>query len=71
MAKPRSALGKSVQNKARIQRRKLPLSPDVSVELLLNGRSVLGLGVVKVCGVPLRSDAVPLRPDFATPDAIH
>jgi hypothetical protein len=71
MAKSQSALKKGIQSKASVQRRKLSLSPEVSVELLLAGRTVLGLGTVEVCGVPLRSDAVPVRPDFSTPDAIH
>jgi hypothetical protein len=71
MAKARSALTESVQNQVRVERRKLSLSPDVSVELLLSGRSMVGLGAVKVCGVPLRGDAVPLRADFSTPDAVH
>jgi hypothetical protein len=55
----------------RIQKRTLRLSRHVTVELLLNGPRLLGLGAVKADGVLLRADAVPLRPDFSTPDAIH
>jgi hypothetical protein len=51
--------------------RLLQLSPDVEVELLLEGDTLLGLGAVRVGGTRLRAATVPLRPDFATPDAIH
>ncbi|MCY3019442.1 MAG: hypothetical protein NTW87_10510 [Planctomycetota bacterium] len=71
MVKPESARKTHVRNSARVQRRHLRLSGGVSVELLLNGRNVVGLGGVKVGAVPLRSGTVPLRPDFSTPDAIH
>ena len=49
----------------------LTLSPTVRVALRLQGSRLLGLGGVKVNGVPLRSPMVPVRPDFATLDAIH
>lgn len=49
----------------------LRLSADVSVDLLLSGRRLLGLGRVIVGGVAIRSGEVPLRPEFSTPDAIQ
>jgi len=49
----------------------LRLSPEVSVDLLLSGRRLLGLGQVTVNGIPIRSGEVPLRPEFSTPDAIQ
>ena len=62
---------RDIRNGARVHGRSLQLSKEVSVDLLLKGRGFLGLGVVRVNGVPLRSSAVPLRPDFSTPDAVH
>ncbi|MEI8196711.1 MAG: hypothetical protein WCI73_12505, partial [Phycisphaerae bacterium] len=47
------------------------LSPEVSVELVSQGRRLLGLGMVTVNGVALRSAQALIRPDFATPDAVH
>ena len=47
------------------------LSSDISLDLLIDGDRLLGIGEVHIDGVPIRSGAAPLRPDFATPDAIH
>ena len=49
----------------------ISLSPEVTLTLLTDGDRLLGLGEVTVAGVPLRSGAVPLRPDFSTLDAVH
>lgn len=49
----------------------IALSADVSVDLLLEGERLLGIGAVCVGGVALRSGVSPLRPDLSTPDAIH
>ncbi len=53
------------------QVRRLDVSDEVSVELVVDGERLLGLGSVWVGGLAIRSNAAPLRPDFSTPDAIH
>lgn len=47
------------------------LSPEVSLELVSQGRQLLGLGKVWINGVLIRSATSLIRPDFSTPDAVH
>lgn len=49
----------------------LILSPDIRLDLLIDGDRLLGIGEVRVSGTAIRSGAAALRPDFSTPDAIH
>ncbi len=49
----------------------IDVSRDVRVQLLLDGKRLLGIGEVRIGGVAIRSAKVPLRPDFSTPDAVH
>jgi hypothetical protein len=49
----------------------LTLSPEVELTILLDGDRLLGIGQVTIGGILVRADAVPIRPDFSTPDAIH
>ncbi|HEY3417060.1 MAG TPA: hypothetical protein VGM23_09275 [Armatimonadota bacterium] len=49
----------------------IELSPEVRIELLRQADRLLGLGAVTVGGVPIRTNAVPIRPDFSTPDGLH
>ncbi|MFA6293040.1 MAG: hypothetical protein WC637_14730, partial [Victivallales bacterium] len=49
----------------------LRISQDVQVQIVLDGKILLGIGAVKIKGVQMRSAEVPIRPDFSTPDALH
>ncbi|MHB9024772.1 MAG: hypothetical protein ACYC7E_11465 [Armatimonadota bacterium] len=49
----------------------LEISPDIKVQLCLEGERLLGLGEVIVMGTRVRSGIIPLRPDFSTADAVH
>ncbi len=49
----------------------LRISQDVEIGLVLEGGKILGIGAVEIGGIPMRSAAVPIRPDFSTPDALH
>lgn len=49
----------------------IEVSEHVRVQLCLDGERLLGLGEIRIGGVPMRAPHVPLRPDFSTCDAIH
>ncbi|MHB9023669.1 MAG: hypothetical protein ACYC7E_05760 [Armatimonadota bacterium] len=49
----------------------LEVAPDVRLKLALQDDRLLGIGEVMISGVPQRAATIPLRPDFATPDAVH
>jgi len=49
----------------------LELDEHTRIQLVTEGDRLIGLGEITVDGVPLRSNAVTLRPDFSTTDAVH
>lgn len=53
------------------QNLQIDLGDSVKLALVVEDNRLLGVGEVTVAGVLLRSDAVPLRPDFSTLDAVH
>ena len=50
---------------------RLTLPNGVEIDLVIEHGLLRGLGAVTVNGVPIRSNATPIRPDLSTPDGLH
>ncbi|MFA6292933.1 MAG: hypothetical protein WC637_14180, partial [Victivallales bacterium] len=54
-----------------VKRKWQKISKKTRVEIVSRGDTLLGIGAVEIDGVAVRSSKTEIRPDFATPDAVH